>query len=191
MTLVASRIGVSDQPDAASIVRRDAAALEPELEALHTGSFAWALTCCRGQRDEAEETLQVAYLKVWNGQARFDGRSALRTWFFAVVRRTAAERRRAGWLRRLAFTRWQSRWVERRPAIDPESAASQSEAGNRVRAALAQLPRRQRETLHLVFYDGLSLEEAARVLDVSVGTARTHFARGKDRLRALLGRNRR
>ena len=133
----------------------------------------------------------MAYLKVLNGQARFDGQSALRTWFFAVVRRTAAERRRAGWLRRLAFARWQSRRVAPPSAIDPESAARRSEAGNLVRAALARLPRRQRETLHLVFYEGLTVEEAARVLELSVGTARTHFARGKARLRALLGRNRR
>ena len=191
MTFAATRTDVCDRPDADSIVQVGAAALEAELEGLHTSSFAWALACCRGQRDEAEETLQVAYLKVLNGQARFNGESSLRTWFFAVVRRTAAERRRAGWLRRLAFARWQSRRVEPPAAIDPESAARCSEAGNLLRAALARLPRRQRETLHLVFYEGVTVEEAASVLDVSVGTARTHFARGKERLRALLDRNRR
>jgi RNA polymerase sigma-70 factor (ECF subfamily) len=172
--------------DVNAIVEATGAALEPHLEALHAASFGWAVACCRGRREEAEETLQVAYLKVLNGQARFDGRSAIRTWFFAVIRRTAAERRRAGWIRRLAFARWQLGRVESQ-SIDPESAASRSQAADRVRTALARLARRQREILHLVFYEGLSVEESARVMDVSVGTARTHFARGKERLRELLG----
>jgi RNA polymerase sigma-70 factor (ECF subfamily) len=40
--------------------------------------------------------------------------------------------------------------------------------------------------LHLVFYQDLTVEEASRVLNVSVGTASTHFARGKERLRSIL-----
>lgn len=163
------------------------AAIERELEALHAASFAWALSCCRGRRDEAEETLQVAYLKVLNGKARFDGKSALRTWLFAVVRKTAIERRRAGWLRRLALARWLAQRVESAPAIDPEAAAGRVETCGRVRNALGRLGARQQEMLHLVFYEGLTVEQAAGVLDISIGTARTHFARGKERLRKLLG----
>jgi DNA-directed RNA polymerase specialized sigma24 family protein len=48
------------------------------------------------------------------------------------------------------------------------------------------LPSRQRDVLHLVFYQEMTVEEAADVLGVSVGTARTHFARGKGRLREIL-----
>jgi RNA polymerase sigma-70 factor (ECF subfamily) len=171
-------------------VRDEASTGASELEALHAASFAWALSCCRGRRDEAAETLQAAYLKVLTGKARFDGKSALRTWFFAVVRRTAIERRRAGWLRGLAFARWLAGRVESTPAIDPEAAAGAVEARGHVREALTRLPARQREMLHLVFYEGLTVEQAACVLDIAVGTARTHFARGKERLRKLLAEER-
>lgn len=188
MTIAAIRAPAGGRCEVGTIVDLKGAALETQLEALHAASFGWAVACCRGRRDEAEETLQIAYLKVLNGQARFDGRSAIRTWFFAVIRRTAAERRRAGWIRRLAFTRWQLRRVESEP-IDPESAADRSQAAGLVRSALGRLPRRQREILHLVFYEGLSVEQSARVLAVSVGTARTHFARAKGRLRDLLARS--
>jgi RNA polymerase sigma-70 factor (ECF subfamily) len=54
-------------------------------------------------------------------------------------------------------------------------------------AALRRLPARQRDLLHLVFYQDLSIGEAADVLGVSIGTARTHYERGKARLRRLLG----
>ena len=49
------------------------------------------------------------------------------------------------------------------------------------------LPARQRELLHLVFYHDLSIAEAAGILGVAVGTARTHYERGKARLRQWLG----
>lgn len=70
-----------------------------ELGRLHSASFGWALWCCDHRREEAEEVLQTAYLKVMEGAARFDGNSSLRTWFFSVIRRTAWEQRRKRWLR--------------------------------------------------------------------------------------------
>lgn len=55
-----------------------------------------------------------------------------------------------------------------------------------LRAALARLSQRQQEVLHLVFYQNLTVREAADVLAMPVGTARTHYERGKERLRTLL-----
>ena len=54
-------------------------------------------------------------------------------------------------------------------------------------AALQQLSTRQREVLHLVFYENLTIAEAADVLGVSLGSARVHYERGKAQLRRILG----
>lgn len=160
--------------------------LREALRALHPAMFGWALDCCRRDREDAEDVLQAAYVKILSGAARFDGRSSLKTFVFGVVRRTAAGERRRRWLRGLAF----ARWLETRPAEpgarSTESLARESELSRRLLAALARLPRRQRELLHLVFYQDCTVEEAAQVLRVSLGTARTHFDRGKKRLRQLL-----
>jgi RNA polymerase sigma-70 factor (ECF subfamily) len=162
--------------------------LQGELERMHAASFGWALWCCGHRREEAEEVLQTTYLKVLAGTARFDGRSSLRTWLFGVIRRTAAERRRRQWLRVQLFERWQVREPIAAPAASPEAAASQSESSRHVLQAVAGLSARQRQLLHLVFYQDLTVEEASRVMNISVGTARTHFDRGKRRLREILVR---
>jgi RNA polymerase sigma-70 factor (ECF subfamily) len=163
------------------------ARLEAELAELHAKSFGWALGCCDGDRGEAEDVLQVTYLKILDGRARFDGGSAFKTWLFAVIRRTAGERRRRRWLRAITLERWWNRNPKIEPT-DPECLASGSETARRVRRSLRALPARQRELLHLVFYEDLSIEDAAQVAGISVGTARTHYHRGKARLRELMGK---
>jgi len=157
------------------------------LERHHADAFGWALSCCAWDRGEAEDVLQTSYLKVLDGRARFEGRSSFKTWLFGVVRRTAAEvrRRRAIW-----------RWVGlSRLADQPHGDASpsdalgglaRSDAAETIRRALAALPTRQREVLHLVFYQELTIREAADVLRVSLGTARRHYERGKAALRQRL-----
>src|SRR5947207_11080473 len=82
----------------------DIAELKAELEVLHSASFGWAMNCCRRDRAEAEEVLQTVYLKILEGKARFRGESSLKTWLFAVIRKTAATEYRRTLLRRLRLT---------------------------------------------------------------------------------------
>jgi len=162
--------------------------LERQLEEHHEAAFGWALSCCGWDRATAQDVLQTAYLKVLQGRAKFAGRSSFRTFLFGVIRRTAAEHRRAGMLRRvLPLSRLDGRPEGRSSEIDPAMAVERSEEAARLVAALRALPGRQREVLHLVFYQDLSIAEAAEVIGVSLGTARTHYERGKQRLRGLLG----
>jgi RNA polymerase sigma-70 factor (ECF subfamily) len=157
-------------------------ALTSELAELHPASFAWALACCGFERQEAEDVLQTTYEKILDGRARFDGRSSLKTWLFAVVRHTAADLRR----RRLVATLGLERLFASLVRAEPDEPAVGSEERAKVRAALARLSRRQREVLDLVFYHDFTVEEAARIMNVSVGSARVHYQRGKQRLQEEL-----
>lgn len=159
--------------------------LRGELERLHPSSFGWALWCCDHRREEAEDVLQTAYLKVLEGRAAFDGDSSLRTWFFAVILRTAREHHRRRWVRDTILGRWFSPQPPA-PRLDPETLASGNESSSALRKALAALPARQRQVLHLVFYQDLTIDEASGILGISLGTARTHFERGKAQLRRIL-----
>jgi RNA polymerase sigma factor (sigma-70 family) len=160
--------------------------LARELEALHDASFSWALACCGGRYAEAEDVLQAVYLKILEGKARWRSASSWKTWLFAVIRHTAGElRRRRAW-RTVLLDRWRSRQVAPRAAPDPESEADRSRRSLRIRRALGSLTDKQRQVLELVFYHDLSLRETAEVLGLRLGTARTHYQRGKQALRDRL-----
>jgi RNA polymerase sigma-70 factor (ECF subfamily) len=164
--------------------------LEAELARCHAAAHAWALACCRWDRDGAADVLQASYLKVVDGRARFEGRASFSTWLFGVIRLTAAEHRRREWMRRVLPLTWLDDRPEGRAADDVPAALIRSEQAQQLVCALERLPRRQREVLHLVFYQNVSIAEAAVVMGVSVGSARTHYERGKQRLRMLLGSER-
>jgi RNA polymerase sigma-70 factor, ECF subfamily len=163
------------------------AELKAELERLHSASFGWALSCCRRDHTEAEEVLQTVYLKILEGKARFGGESSLKTWLFAVIRKTAATEYRRRLLRNFRLTGDPEEMVERFAISESQSAGfERSELQGHFLIAMKSLPKRQREALHLVFYEDLSLREAADVMGVSIGSARQHYERGKKRLRESL-----
>jgi RNA polymerase sigma-70 factor (ECF subfamily) len=166
----------------ARLMAKGVATLEGEIEALHPAGYSWALACCRWQRQEAEDVLQAAYLKVLDGRARYDGRSSVKTWLFGVIHKTAVDGRRRRWFEALGLARWlrgRSALVNG-PAVDEQLAGEQRRV--RIAQALSQLPTRQCEVLDLVFYHGMTIAEAAEVMGVSLGTARVHYERGKRRL---------
>ena len=154
------------------------------LAALHEGAFGWALSLTGYDGQAAEEVMQQAYLALLEGRARYDGRSSLKTWLYAVIRNAARRHFRRQRLERRSF----ERYGESPPAEAVEDAplASPDVPVAAVRSAIQNLPGRQREVLELVIDAEFTIEQAATVLRISVGTARTHYHRAKQTLRRQL-----
>jgi len=162
--------------------------LAANLESLHPDAFGWALHCCAGDPERAQDVLQNAYLKLAAGHAHHDGRAAFKTWWFGIIRLTAFEE-----FRRLRYhdslvgrLLAQLTGDDHDPRPSPVRQLELDERSAQLRAALAQLPARQAEVLHLVFYQDLTLAQAAAVMRVTLGSTRQHYERGKARLRGLL-----
>jgi len=161
-------------------------ALEGDLESLHAESWGWALTCCARDRDLAEEVLQVAYLRIVSGRARFSGKSSFKTWVFGVIRMTARSERRRAWLWSTRHQRTEAARDVADSAIPADRHVEDDERTVTLARALNRLSQRQREVLQLTFYHDLTVEAAAQVMGVTVGSARTHYDRGKKALARLL-----
>jgi RNA polymerase sigma-70 factor (ECF subfamily) len=165
--------------------------MEPEelkelLEQHHASCFGWAMACCWRDPEQAQDVLQLVYLKVLEGKARFEGTATFKTWLFSVIRRTASDQRRKNVVRAI-LTLKAAQQVKSFERVEyPEESAYRAEVLAKFQSALGRLSKRQREVLELVFYHELNIQEAADVMGVSLGSARTHYERGKKRLRQLI-----
>ncbi len=146
------------------IARQDQTAFRELYERHADRVFRFALSHV-GDRNLAEEVLQETMIAVWKGAARFRGDSKVTTWLLGIARNQAH-----------SLLRQESR-AGRTPALqawtdDPHEAAA---IQVRVERALATLPARQRELLHLVFYEQLSVAETADVLGIPEGTVKSRM----------------
>lgn len=165
-------------------------------------NYLWALFCCRRNREMAYEVLQITYLKILEGKAKYSGTSAFKTWIFSVIKNTAIDtfndelkrQRRFLNLNRL-FSSKNGKNNEKDPQIAIENnrfASISPEKDNEtelLKEAINELSERQKEIIMLVFYWDFTIEKAAEVMTISVGSARTHYERGKSNLRSILESN--
>jgi len=140
-----------------------------------------------GPPDDAEDTVQEAFMKAHGALPRYDAARPLRPWLLAIVANEARDRARRGARR----TRLMERLVAHR---GPEGAASSPEelalariGPERLVDALAGLRRRERETILLRYVLDHSEEETAAILGCAPGTVKSRSARGLARLREALG----
>lgn len=148
--------------------------LQNILREHHSSAYLWARQCCSFDDDLAKDTLQVVYLKILEGKAVYHEKSSLKTWLFSVIKFTAAESKRK---ENLTAT-----WDEVGEYVDIEEDGPQDTHEE----LIMLLPRRQQEVLLLVFYHNLTLEKAAEVMEISLGSVRTHYDRGKKNLKEII-----
>jgi RNA polymerase sigma-70 factor (ECF subfamily) len=136
-----------------------------------------------GRRGEAEEVAQEVFVRAWQqagrwqpGPARFD------TWLHRVALNLCYDRCAAA-MTRPAWTKAMTCPILRRPR---KSNSTQAGAGDRVAAALAALPVRQREAVVLQYYQEFSNTEAADMMGISVEALESLLARARRTLRARL-----
>ncbi len=113
----------------------------------------------------AEEVLQETMLAVWKQAERFRGSSKATTWMLGIARNQAH-----GLLRREK----KGERLPDDPTCDPDPAET-AEIDVRVQQALQTLSSEHQEALHLVFYEEMSLADAAAVLGVPEGTVKSRL----------------
>jgi RNA polymerase sigma-70 factor, ECF subfamily len=162
--------------DDAELLRRVADGDRAALVALYQRHAAMVLAqigLVVADRGLSEEILQDTMLAVWRGAASFRGQSQVRSWIIAIARRQARDR-----LRRQRVSVVSDAILAQRPAEEPgpeEIALGRADA-EAVAEAVRALGRDHREVLGLVFAAGLTLSEAAYVLEVPLGTVKSRLA---------------
>lgn len=113
----------------------------------------------------AEEVLQETMIAVWQSAGRFAGRSKPSTWLLGITRNQAH-----------SLLRREKRGLRTPPLnLETEDPAPGIEQQVALERAMRMLSTAQRETLHLVFYDQLTVNEAADVLGIPPGTVKSRM----------------
>jgi RNA polymerase sigma-70 factor (ECF subfamily) len=144
------------------------------------------LLCYRfvGNHEDASDLSQDVFLRAYRGLRRFRGQSSLGTWLYRIGVNVC--------LNRISAKTPVSESIDERQHVDtrsesPSERMLKEERGARVRAAIAQLPRKQRATLILRMYHEMSHQEIADVLGSSVGAVKANFFHALGNLKKLLG----
>lgn len=152
--------------------------LETFLRNHHREAFLWARQCCSFDGEMAKDVLQQVYLKILEGKATLKTEVHPKTWLFSVIRFTAMDE-----LRKIG--KWESMEAEfLEVGEEPEEQSDEYEA------MIARLPKMQQEVLLMVFYHNLTLEQSAEVLQLHIDTVRTHYDRGKKKLKEWIEKTR-
>ncbi len=134
--------------------------------------------------EAAEDLAQEAFLRVYQARHTYRPTAQFSTWFTTIVTRLCLNERR----RRKPDpvpSEDLEHLLDRRPS--PEQAALRAELARQVDAALASLPEKQRLAVILHRYEGLSYQEIAQSMELSLSAVESLLHRAKQQLRKSLG----
>ena len=167
----------------------DTAAFESLVRLYEKRVFALALRMC-GNREDAAEAAQEAFLAAWQGLAFFRGESSFSTWLYRLASNACVDLlRREGRHRAAAGPSLDDEEVgidvpDR--ALSPQDEAERRELREAVDRGLSALTPEHRQVLVLREMHQLSYEEIAQTLDVDVGTVKSRINRARKQLRSFL-----
>jgi RNA polymerase sigma-70 factor (ECF subfamily) len=195
--------GMSDLAQTLSWIQ-DETRLVTELQSGSDTAFDWVVTYYHASvynviygiladRSDAADVTQEVFLKAFRGIHGFRRGSSLKTWLYRIAVRESLNHRR--WWRRHcrnevsldvpADENHAATEIEDLEATPFDQLAAR-ETQTAVRAALAELSEAYRSAVILRDLEGLSYEEVAEVLEISVATVKTRILRGRRALKKLL-----
>jgi len=146
---------------------------------------------------DAADTTQEVFLKVFRGIKRFNGQCSLKTWLYRIAIHEASNQRRWWFRHKSRETSMEAHPDENGnscglcetladPGESPLEIFAHQEVRSRVEFELHQVPEPYRTTVVLRDIEGLSYEEIAEVLEISLGTVKSRLIRGRDALKKRL-----
>lgn len=180
----AAELAPDDALDARLVerVRRGDARAFDDLVARHMRRAFGVAYRLMGQREDAEDLVQDAFLAALERIDTFRPGRSFSPWFYRILVNRGLNARRARSLRTTVPIPESA--AARSPS--PDRMAEQGELREELRAALASLPERQRVVVELFELEGFSGPEIAGILEISEGTVRWHLHEARRALRRAL-----
>jgi RNA polymerase sigma-70 factor (ECF subfamily) len=163
----------------------DADAAEQLITAYHARVFAFLRRLC-GNESDAEDLTQRTFARVWTSLGTFAGRSSVSSWIHGIAHHVYLDWRRSDHRAEPQTDDWWASCPESGPG--PSEIAVSADLASAAYAAVDRLDAESRSAVHLHYYQGLTLQETAEALDVSVGTVKNRLRSALEELQSRLGR---
>ena len=177
----------SDAELVAACLKGESAAFD-ELVARHRRQVYQVCYRFTGNHEDASDLAQDVFLRAYRALGTFKGQAAFSTWLYRVAVNVCLNRKA---LKRLPTEPIDTREFTDRQGDAADRQVMRKETAATVRAAIAQLPEKQRATMILRIYQELPHEEIAAILGSSVGAVKANFFHALANLRKLLRENQR
>ena len=154
------------------------------LKIYYAEVYAYLRRLC-GSRHDAEDLTQQTFLKAWSSLDGFAGRSKFSTWLYRIAHNTFLD-----WLRKntastqSSLDQWWNECINQNP--DPFANVSERQLAERLYEAVEQLDEGKKHVVLLHYYQGLSIRETAKVLNVATSTVKYRLREGFKILRVKL-----
>ncbi len=184
---------MQNTPDERALIdkagRGDSWAFEQLMQAQEGRMYAVAFRMC-GNREDAQDCMQEAMIRIYRAMNTFKGQSSFSTWVYRITMNSCLDelRRRKS---RQATSLDAMLEVGFAPSDEddtPERYSLQTEQKRALEQAIASLPEDMRAAVVLRDLQGLSYEEIADALSTNVGTIKSRISRGREKLRQILVR---
>ncbi len=144
-----------------------------------------------GDKYLAEEIVRETFLSAFRKFHTFSGTSSVFNWLYTIMLNKHRDYcRRIKLLRRLGFVRPGASPQRSRTVFSggnsPYAELAKSEKGEMLRKAVYRLPVKLREVVAMHYFDDLSLNEVAKILDCNLETVKSRLFRSRKRLRQTL-----
>ncbi len=135
-------------------------------------------TCMRilKNKETAEDMMQETFIRVYNGLEKFEGRSMLLTWVKRIAINQCLNEIKKNKMQLVEAQEWHG-------AIEEEEEDEPKWECDKVIELMAELPEGYRVILTLYLIEGFQHDEIADILNISVGTSRSQYMRGKKKLK--------
>ncbi|MBP7462535.1 MAG: sigma-70 family RNA polymerase sigma factor [Candidatus Delongbacteria bacterium] len=146
-------------------------------------AWAWRIAYrFTGKEEEASDIVQEAFLRLWNASGRYRPEAKFRTYFYRIISRLCLD-----YTKKKRPLRLDILSDSPDPSPDVEDEIIRQEMSVVVRTALDTLPPNQRLAILFRYDEDLSYDEIAAALSTTVKAVERLLARGRDKLREILG----
>lgn len=137
----------------------------------HSNSMFRAAFAVLKNRDDAEDVVQEAFMKLMEKQPRFTDDEHARAWLLRVAINLSKNMLKASW---------------RKNKSENEEASYTENESDEVLFCVMKLEENYRTVIHLYYYEGYSIKEIASILSLPSATVGTRLKRGRAKLKKML-----